>query len=565
MKITKLTIKNYRSIELLDLTFPRFYSAICGKNDSGKTNVVRAIRGLMKEERTFEYGGEPDFSIKEDFPKWKPTKSPPAKISVALSLVVNKEADAGLYQFISTFLSLALTEESLQLQIEANYGSDEPKQSLKLTIGDQTYDSLKSQEVLKKIQSSQIVFFYNSTELDPRFFYGRGTGSTLRDISGAENSQVESMKKTMNRSLKQIAKRQQAEVTDLLSRFETKYKVGLSLPTFDIGYMPFNITLGDSKIDVDLDNWGSGTRNRTLILMTLFRAHRVSETSVTSSKITPIIVIEEPESFLHPSAQAEFGRVLQSLSEEFKVQVLATSHSPYMLSQDKPESNILLDRTIARKQLRGTVRVNTTGNNWMKPFGLALGIDNSEFIPWREMFFSSSDCILLVEGDTDKEYFELLRDPRHGEHQLNFPGEIYPYGGCGNLQNTVLLRFIRNRYKRIFVTYDLDVEKEIEKVLLALALQKQKDYLGVGLTLAGKKDIEGLLPDSVTTSVYAAKPELVQQALNGTSEERRSAKQSLKSFLLAEFKSKAQPGDDYFKKFHPIVRIINRAFQNDSA
>jgi putative ATP-dependent endonuclease of the OLD family len=561
MKIKSLKIQNFRSIESLDLTFPRFYSAICGKNDSGKTNIVRAIRGLMKEERIYDYDEGPDFSFKEDYPKWKQSKSSQGKIFISIILSVNKDADEGLYQFVSTFLSLALTEENIDLHFEAIYSAEDPKQEVKLTINNQTYDHLKSLEVLKKIQSSQIVFFYNSTELDPRFIYGRGAGGTLREISGSQNVQVENMKKTMNRSLKKIAKKQQADITELLSRFETKFKVGLSLPTFEIGYMPFNITLGDTKIDVDLDNWGSGTRNRTLILMTLFRAHRISESSNTASKITPIIVIEEPESFLHPSAQAEFGRVLQSLAEEFKVQVLATSHSPYMLSQDKPESNILLERTTTRKQLRGSVRVNTTGDNWMKPFGLSLGIDNDEFIPWREMFFSSSDCLLLVEGDTDKEYFELLRDPKHGEHQLKFTGEIYPYGGCGNIRNTVLLRFIKNRYKNIFVTYDLDVECDIEKIIISLGFQKQKNYLGIGQNLAGKKDIEGLLPDSVITSVYSARPELVQQALNGTADEKRSAKQNLKSLLLQEFKAKAKPGDEYYKKFYLIVKTINRAFQ----
>lgn len=66
-----------------------------------------------------------------------------------------------------------------------------------------------------------------------------------------------------------------------------------------------------------------------MILLALLRARQVSQSATTSSKVTPVLVIEEPES-LHPSAQAEFGRVVQDISSEFGVQVITTTHSPYM-------------------------------------------------------------------------------------------------------------------------------------------------------------------------------------------------------------------------------------------
>jgi len=97
-------------------------------------------------------------------------------------------------------------------------------------------------------------------------------------------------------------------------------------------------------------------------------------------------VIEEPESFLHPSAQAEFSRVLQDLSEELKVQVITTTHSPYMLSKDSPEANILLQRHISYNQQRETERLDTSGEHWMEPFGLALGLNSEEFVRWRDLF-----------------------------------------------------------------------------------------------------------------------------------------------------------------------------------
>jgi predicted ATP-dependent endonuclease of OLD family len=111
-------------------------------------------------------------------------------------------------------------------------------------------------------------------------------------------------------------------------------------------------------------------------------------------------VVEEPESFLHPSAQAEFGRVLQDLAEEFQVQVIVTTHSPYLLNLKEPGSNILLRRHSAYRQLRETERVDTSEDNWMAPFGQALGLDAEEFKPWKSMVLAASDAILLVEGET---------------------------------------------------------------------------------------------------------------------------------------------------------------------
>ena len=79
------------------------------------------------------------------------------------------------------------------------------------------------------------------------------------------------------------------------------------MPAFDFTSVPFSVTLGQKKCDVPLDDWGSGTKHHTLILLTLFRAKQVGDSEASASKITPVIIIEEPESFLHPAAQAEFG------------------------------------------------------------------------------------------------------------------------------------------------------------------------------------------------------------------------------------------------------------------
>jgi hypothetical protein len=81
----------------------------------------------------------------------------------------------------------------------------------------------------------------------------------------------------------------------------------------------------------------------------------------------------------------------------------------------------------------------------------------------------------------------------------------------------------------------------------------------VGINAPGKRNIEGLLPDSITTAMYSTSPALVQAVAHGTKSEQESARSSLKRLLLEEFKKNATPGQEYFGNFYPLVKIINSA------
>lgn len=134
-----------------------------------------------------------------------------------------------------------------------------------------------------------------------------------------------------------------------------------------------------------------------------------------------------------------------------------------------------------------------------------------------------------------------------------------PYEGPGSLSNTVLLRFIKNRHRKFFVTFDLDAVDRIEKTLKGLQLEKHKHYLPIGQNAAGKRNIEGLLSEVVTKAVYEANASLVQAATAGTKDEQDNAKRKLKTLLLEEFEAKATPGPEFFGHFYALSKVINKA------
>ncbi len=384
-----------------------------------------------------------------------------------------------------------------------------------------------------------------------------GLTSLFQNITTEDKEKIQQDKSRLFNRLRSLAKQHKEDITTLLGRLEEKYDVSISIPTLEVEHFPFEIALGSKGVDIALDDWGSGTQNRTMILLAILQAKKVSESASESDRVAPIIVIEEPESFLHPSAQAEFGRVLRDLAHEFKVQVITTTHSPYFLSVKRPESNILIERKTYRSQVRESIVVDTTGPDWREPFSLALGINNEELTQWRDVLFQDTHSLLLVEGDIDKEYFENLREAKHANKAFKFKGEIFAYGGNGFFSNTVLLRFILNRFSRVFITYDYDTDAKVSKSLESLGLMRGSDFLPIGKKDSGKTDIEGLLPSRITGEVYAQNPGLADKAM-GAGGDRQDAKQRLKRLKLEHFKKTASIESGDYEDFYKLVRAIEK-------
>jgi putative ATP-dependent endonuclease of OLD family len=569
LRIKEIRIQNYRTITDLSLKLPRYYTAICGKNDAGKSNVIRILRNSFYRPDRFFYGLDNyEVSVKDDFTKWREKEIPLADrfIQVDFVIEVSQLDDEGLHLFLTTFLSLPdpiKAAPTVQLTISLRKTAEEKFEQIGLTIGGTPYEASKAQEVYKRLQSANAILFHDSTEFAHPFRFRQST-DVFREMSPSDDQKLKEAQANVGKVLTKVAKRNQEDLTEMLGRLKEKYKVGFSISNTVEEDVPYNITLGTEDGEVVLENWGSGTQNRTRILMTLFKASKIRKTAGTPEKVIPIIVIEEPESYLHPSAQAEFGTTLRDLAEEFKIQVIVTTHSPYLLSLDEPTANILLCRNIVKNRLRETECIDTAGDKWVEPFSLALGLSESDLGPWRHALFSGMDAVLLVEGDIDQKYFELLLGDEHANNKLSLNGVIFPYGGKDTLRQKHLLRFMKSRFKQFIVTYDLDAEQEVEGHLKDIGLIRGKDYLPIGRDSPGKKCIEGLLPDQTFQSVFSSNVDLVQKATIGTGNDAKSAKSSLKGLYYEEFQKSAKPLTDDFKHFYAVTKQLNKMITRPS-
>ena len=196
----------------------------------------------------------------------------------------------------------------------------------------------------------------------------------------------------------------------------------------------------------------------------------------------------------------------------------------------------------------------------MRPFAMALGVTGESFGPWRKILFADAEELLLVEGEIDKDYFDDLRNERHGEKRLDLRGEVFPYGGEGFFSHDVMIKFILQRFSSVIITYDLDVESKVATKLERLGLKRNDDFFAIGLSAPGKKNIEGLLPSKVTSDVAATHPDILNHA-SSTDEGNRHARQKLKRLKQEAFFGGFEPLGEGYEELYKLTALINKALR----
>lgn len=568
MRIKKLIAKNYRTLENVELVFNGYYTAISGKNNAGKSNVVRAIRLLLNQYgmrlrfRGFAIDGYRGIDWKDDVTSWK--KETKEDISLDITLEIHKESDAAIHKFLTNLIfkdsqDISVSEsETLQLNYNVTH---EGKININLSLGEkEVTDSYQKEEVIKRLRSTDCLIFHNSTTtaFDP---FNNEMDRITNFVSAKDLETINKKKEELVKVVQKSLKNHQAELTELLGNLEDKYEVSLSTQGLNFERESIDISLKEKSADVSLDEWGSGTRNRTLIFLNLLNAKRAQQMQAESDRITPIMIIEEPECFLHPQAQAEFGRILQDLANKFQIQIITTTHSPYLLSFKSPESNILIDRnTNHRSKDCSSHIIDTHTDRWYEPFALALGVNKADFGPMKDMIFSENSKILLVEGVIDKEYMTYFQDNVHGENALGKDIEVFSYDGADNIKNNILMNFIKKKFNKVVVTVDLDKVESVKNAVTSIGFCIDKDFFAIGRGSTATQCIEGLVPETVLSRVYSNNPTLTQKAMSSNKEESKSAKNDLKKKLLEEFK-KLPIDNNTHKAFYDLVKKLNKAFK----
>ena len=195
---------------------------------------------------------------------------------------------------------------------------------------------------------------------------------------------------------------------------------------------------------------GRGDGFRRITMMSYFEYLAETHRSEDSQQI--IFGFEEPETFLHPSAQQNLFEKLESLTEN-SYQVLISTHSPTIVGNTKPSQliHIYKDNNNYHIEQKSVDHKKIAINLGIKP-------DNT-FTP----LFSTSRLLFLVEGIDDANALHHtasiyksngLIDSTFNDLNIN----IIPIGGCDSVQHWINLDLFTKLEKPFYIFLDSDKE-----------------------------------------------------------------------------------------------------------
>lgn len=284
MIIRKFEAHNYRTLENVELTFNGYYTAISGKNNAGKSNIIRAIRGILNQGMRLRIRGNSILSVdafewNDEVTSWK--KESKAEIAINITLEVSKHADAAIYKFLTNLIfkdveTTSSDSDSELLKINYTKSSNNESKYCIYWGENEVVDDYQKQEVLKRLRNTDCLIFHNSTTTDFNPFEN-SMDKVTNFISPADLNTLNKKKEDLVKIIQKSLKSHQDGLTELLGNLEEKYEVSLSTQGLNFERETINISLKERGADVSLDDWGSGTKNRTLIFLNLLNAKRAQQ------------------------------------------------------------------------------------------------------------------------------------------------------------------------------------------------------------------------------------------------------------------------------------------------
>ncbi|ALU41820.1 ATP-dependent nuclease [Pseudoalteromonas rubra] len=442
MKLRKVIIHNFRSV--LDATFEvSNYSLIVGENNSGKTNLLSALRVFYEDgglkfdknrdfpkidttdneswiELHFHTSDEEQDSLKDDY------KSSDNILKVRKYFLSDEGRVKAKQSNIYAYENGALSENNFYGA--ANVSSSKLGSIIYIPAVSKVEDTLKTSGpspfrdlvnlVMKKVVASSNVF----DELNNAFskFNNEFKGEEASGLS------IDGIKSGVNAELSQWGVGIDIEVSPIKSDDIVK---NLLKPHIE-----------DHKLNgqrVDISSFGQGLQ-RHLIYTLIKMSSQYNAPSKSSKKdFNPdytLLLFEEPEAFLHPSQQDVLFRSLKELGDADGQQVIVSTHSSQFVGKSVSDLTSILrlhrsDKHSVAHQLTEATMQEVLDNNLVaaREFGedqdpnfdeeVRMADEELRYFLWLDserssLFFARH--VLLCEGASEKIYFDYLADNEWG-------------------------------------------------------------------------------------------------------------------------------------------------------
>jgi putative ATP-dependent endonuclease of the OLD family len=452
MHLSKLSIKNYRSIKEVDLKFKKGKNIIVGKNNSGKSNILRAINLIFGESSPTYHKSE---NITENDFNSGNTKEPiyifcelTRDSNEALNYheiykclgfkyhVAEKTWDKGQSRWTGTAVRHQLRRDgNFWDDLDALMNIDEDE-----VTNIYVNPKLRNQQNFEEQFHNKYCFAFgfradyranNKIHKEIRFFYRENDKAPwIMSFSAPvrcellQSAIIPSFRDPANelrinqwtwfgKLLKNYVNTEDPTLMEAFDQLRTasdgvfqhlkthinNNKVKVAFPDTTISFQ-FN---PDTRVDVYksaliyvddgfnslLQDKGSGIQSAVIIGLFHYYTRNIAHAS------SSLLVVEEPELYLHPQARRVISQRLEDFLEENKNQVILTTHAPEFITSAHDDLNIIVVR---KSQKDGSLATNTMIAD-SKERQILIKVQNSE------MFFA--DKVVLVEGG-DKYILEAI-------------------------------------------------------------------------------------------------------------------------------------------------------------
>ncbi|MBE0470190.1 MAG: AAA family ATPase [Methyloprofundus sp.] len=428
--VSSLKVKNFKSIKNADFSLEA-YTPIVGYNNAGKSNIIFSLKWLLQKEKL----GEEAFN----------NSAEPIEVEGVINGVTNEIIEnlpANQQAQINPFIQ---NEELKIKRVQVCPNASAPQQQL--LVWHPIEEDWKSNptgidNALKKLfpEAIEIAAMMDAAEDVSKFKTSTTIGKLIAEVlapieenhSTAIKAALEELKKkfdadSLERAAEFIDFDRQA--TDKLQAIFPGIELKLHVPTPEIKdiFKAGTVKIFEHGNSRDITAFGHGTQRS--VQMALLRQLAEVKLSEGSTNTTTLLLIDEPELYLHPQAIEQVRSSLKLLSEN-GYQVVFSTHSPQMIPAEDVKNTLLIRKTeeggtVARQTIKSAVeRVETDA---VSQYQLLFSLEYA-----NQILFSEG--VLLTEGKTEKRLLPKIFEKKYGytlgQKQLALVDQ-------GGVQNTV--------------------------------------------------------------------------------------------------------------------------------
>jgi len=390
IKIKSVQIERYRSIVnlKLEINSNNGFITICGENNTGKTNTLRAVDLFFNPEKY-----KPEIDI--PFHKLEGSRGGATFPKISIEFIQETDNESNIYKIERSFdlnRLLKTTGKKSRIQDRKKSGEEVTPKEIDSFLDKIRFFFIESINIsFPNLINKIIEDVYDIEYQDTRF-------------SGAKDDLKNSFEK-YTQGLLAILKRLSNDINPLFKDYRENWGVDFDV---DIDIKRFRDLISDEIIffindgsNKNIGGKGSGLQKLAYILLHYRIIQKIKSKSV-------IFLIDEPDAYLHQGLQKKLLKHLKDITN--KSQILITTHSPIFIDsytldnvflleleisphfyeRRKREYNIMNTKVVELNQIDGTQKIRSY-----------LGIENID----HEIIHKYN---IVVEGESDKIYIETF-------------------------------------------------------------------------------------------------------------------------------------------------------------